>query len=183
MYHSGDTSNRSATQSGYSTHPAPDAPRNYRANGDYYYYPEETAQEKIPYNNSRQYSAASNLPVTNSPYTPQYTYDSPLNHGYSNSTAYTAADYPTQEFPEVIPSLSRRRDSQVISVPPKSTPSTHTPAAASTSDSWTPPSIQPVDLPKKKSRREKPKIALAPDQPPTTQGKPRARVYVACLQW
>jgi len=35
----------------------------------------------------------------------------------------------------------------------------------------------------KKSRREKPRIDLAPDQPPTTQGKPRARVFVACLQW
>lgn len=35
----------------------------------------------------------------------------------------------------------------------------------------------------KKSRREKPRIELAPDQPPTTQGKPRARVYVACQQW
>jgi hypothetical protein len=35
----------------------------------------------------------------------------------------------------------------------------------------------------KKTRREKPKIALAADQPPTTQGKPRARVYVACIQW
>ncbi|KAF9568802.1 hypothetical protein CPC08DRAFT_624611 [Agrocybe pediades] len=34
----------------------------------------------------------------------------------------------------------------------------------------------------KKPRREKPRIALAPDQPPTTQGKPRARVYVACVQ-
>ncbi|KAJ7025394.1 hypothetical protein C8F04DRAFT_1046634 [Mycena alexandri] len=34
----------------------------------------------------------------------------------------------------------------------------------------------------RKSRREKPRIELAPDQPPTTQGKPRARVYVACIQ-
>lgn len=34
-----------------------------------------------------------------------------------------------------------------------------------------------------KSRREKPHIELAPDQPPTTQGKARARVYVACVQW
>lgn len=32
-------------------------------------------------------------------------------------------------------------------------------------------------------RREKPRIALAPDQPLTTQGKPRARVYLACVQW
>ncbi|KAG6897754.1 hypothetical protein C0992_011423 [Termitomyces sp. T32_za158] len=37
--------------------------------------------------------------------------------------------------------------------------------------------------PKRKPRREKPHIELAPDQPPTTQGKPRARVYVACVQW
>jgi hypothetical protein len=35
----------------------------------------------------------------------------------------------------------------------------------------------------RKNRREKPHIELAPDQPPTTQGKPRCRVYVACAQW
>lgn len=35
----------------------------------------------------------------------------------------------------------------------------------------------------RKARRPKPRIDLAPDQPPTTQGKARARVYVACLQW
>lgn len=35
----------------------------------------------------------------------------------------------------------------------------------------------------RKTRREKPRIQLAPDQPPTTQGKPRSRVYVACVQW
>ncbi|KAG1751227.1 hypothetical protein EDB19DRAFT_1628599 [Suillus lakei] len=34
----------------------------------------------------------------------------------------------------------------------------------------------------RRARREKPRIELAPDQPLTTQGKPRARVYVACLQ-
>ncbi|OSX59856.1 hypothetical protein POSPLADRAFT_1095578, partial [Postia placenta MAD-698-R-SB12] len=34
-----------------------------------------------------------------------------------------------------------------------------------------------------RSRREKPRLQLAPDQPLTTQGKPRARVYVACVQW
>lgn len=44
--------------------------------------------------------------------------------------------------------------------------------------------VTQVDPPKpRKARREKPRIELAPDQPPTTQGKPRARVYVACLQW
>ncbi|KAI5983465.1 hypothetical protein EDD15DRAFT_2178951 [Pisolithus albus] len=35
---------------------------------------------------------------------------------------------------------------------------------------------------RKKLRRMKPRIELAPDQPLTTQGKPRARVYVACVQ-
>lgn len=33
-----------------------------------------------------------------------------------------------------------------------------------------------------RSRREKPRLQLAPDQPLTTQGKPRTRVYVACVQ-
>lgn len=32
-------------------------------------------------------------------------------------------------------------------------------------------------------RQEKARIQLAPDQPLTTQGKPRTRVYVACIQW
>ncbi|KAJ7505151.1 hypothetical protein B0H11DRAFT_1708267 [Mycena galericulata] len=47
------------------------------------------------------------------------------------------------------------------------------------SEAWSPnqQSTRP-----RKSRREKPRIELAPDQPPTTQGKPRARVYVACIQ-
>ncbi|EIM80476.1 uncharacterized protein STEHIDRAFT_126004 [Stereum hirsutum FP-91666 SS1] len=34
----------------------------------------------------------------------------------------------------------------------------------------------------RRARKEKPYIALAADQPPTTQGKPRTRVFVACLQ-
>ena len=40
----------------------------------------------------------------------------------------------------------------------------------------------PQNAPVRRTRREKPKLALAPDQPMTTQGKPRARVYVACVQ-
>jgi len=35
----------------------------------------------------------------------------------------------------------------------------------------------------RKTRRERPRIKLSPDQPPTSKGAPRARVYVACLQW
>ncbi|TFK27969.1 hypothetical protein FA15DRAFT_103884 [Coprinopsis marcescibilis] len=43
--------------------------------------------------------------------------------------------------------------------------------------------VSPISLPKpKKTRPQKPRIELAPDQPPTTQGRPRARVYVACVQ-
>ncbi|KAF5382644.1 hypothetical protein D9615_002795 [Tricholomella constricta] len=52
------------------------------------------------------------------------------------------------------------------------------PSSEKSGDSSTPP----APLPKRKARREKPRIELAPDQPPTTQGKPRARVYVACVQ-
>lgn len=35
----------------------------------------------------------------------------------------------------------------------------------------------------RKPLKDKARIDLAPDQPPTTQGRPRARVFVACMQW
>src|SRR5258707_1155583 len=35
----------------------------------------------------------------------------------------------------------------------------------------------------RKPPKERRRIDLAPDQPPTIQGHPRARVFVACLQW
>lgn len=35
----------------------------------------------------------------------------------------------------------------------------------------------------RKTFKDRPRIDLAPDQPPTTQGRPRARVFVACVQW
>jgi len=35
----------------------------------------------------------------------------------------------------------------------------------------------------RKPLKDRPRIILAPDQPPTTLGRPRARVFVACLQW
>ena len=37
--------------------------------------------------------------------------------------------------------------------------------------------------PQTRKPKDKPRIDLAPDQPPTTEGRPRARVFVACLQW
>nr|BCA90180.1 hypothetical protein PC_1229 [Pleurotus citrinopileatus] len=64
------------------------------------------------------------------------------------------------------------------------TPNVQPAAATSPSSDDTPTDhisrIPPAS--KSKKRRPKPKIELAPDQPPTTQGKPRARVYVACVQ-
>jgi hypothetical protein len=35
----------------------------------------------------------------------------------------------------------------------------------------------------RKPLKDRPRIDLAPDQPPTTQGRPRARVFMACIQW
>lgn len=43
--------------------------------------------------------------------------------------------------------------------------------------------VHPASNQTRKPRRDKPRIGLAPDQPPTTQGRPRARVFVACVQW
>ncbi len=43
--------------------------------------------------------------------------------------------------------------------------------------------VHPVSNQTRKPRRDKPQIDLALDQPPTTQGRRRARVFVACLQW
>ncbi|KAL4267571.1 Zn(2)-C6 fungal-type domain-containing protein [Pleurotus pulmonarius] len=58
------------------------------------------------------------------------------------------------------------------------------PSAPATSSNAPGPNLTRGDNPSAstKKRRPKPKIQLAPDQPPTTQGKPRARVYLACLQ-
>ncbi|KAJ7677492.1 hypothetical protein B0H17DRAFT_944826 [Mycena rosella] len=68
-----------------------------------------------------------------------------------------------------------RRDPQLNSAQPVSATSLD---LSPDSEAWSPTqSSRP-----RKSRREKPRIELAPDQPPTTQGKPRARVYVACIQ-
>ena len=66
-------------------------------------------------------------------------------------------------------------------------PLSHAPPAAGPSHvhhaapSAPPPSARPPGS--SRSRRDKPRLELAPDQPLTTQGKPRVRVYVACVQW
>ncbi|KIK57175.1 hypothetical protein GYMLUDRAFT_75693 [Collybiopsis luxurians FD-317 M1] len=177
--------------------PSSSVRNSYRTNShDYYSYSQsESPHPKIPYSNSRNYSptSVSSASEFSSPLSaypdPQYLYSN-IASEHENHSTYPGQNYTTdvaQELPSVLPSLSRRRDSSSlgINVPLSSSkPSAHTPSTVSTSDSWSPvvKEVQPIDLPKKKPRREKPKIALAPDQPPTTQGKPRARVYVACLQ-
>jgi hypothetical protein len=124
-------------------------------------------------------------------------------HGYSSSSEDIsghyghrrfASDSPTARFqdhldysiPQALPAISAglsridtssqfpRRDNQLQ---PTSATSVN---ISPDSEAWSP--TQQSSRPRK-SRREKPRIELAPDQPPTTQGKPRARVYVACLQW
>ena len=45
-----------------------------------------------------------------------------------------------------------------------------------------PNSMQPPSQPRK-SRKDRMRLELSSNQPPTTQGRPRTRVYVACIQW
>ncbi|CAA7268831.1 unnamed protein product [Cyclocybe aegerita] len=79
--------------------------------------------------------------------------------------------------PAMSGSLSEQSDSDFW-------PRSQTPAASGISRvSPAVPERAASDPPKpRRARRERPRIALAPDQPPTTQGKVRARVYVACVQ-
>jgi hypothetical protein len=73
---------------------------------------------------------------------------------------------------------------QSMSNPPKPPSDTDTPSAQAPSvPLQTEPKAVSSNPRPRKARREKPHIQLASDQPPTTQGKPRARVYVACIQW
>jgi hypothetical protein len=70
-----------------------------------------------------------------------------------------------------------------IPTPSLSHPPSATEAPTLAAPSRTEPKVLSANPRPRKTRREKPHIQLASDQPPTTQGKPRARVYVACIQW
>ena len=77
------------------------------------------------------------------------------------------------------------QDSSTTASPPSLTTSTEGPSGSS------PPFLLPdaLDVDRsasnqsRKPRKDKQRIELAPDQPPTSQGRPRARVFVACVQW
>lgn len=57
-------------------------------------------------------------------------------------------------------------------------------ATSISSDPYSPPIITtPTRKDSSKPRRRRPKVDLAPDQPLTSQGKARTRVFSACLQW
>ncbi|KAF7365037.1 Zn(2)-C6 fungal-type domain-containing protein [Mycena venus] len=102
----------------------------------------------------------------------------------SGSPATRFQDHLDYSIPQGLPAMSAgmsridtqftRRDAPLSSNQPLSASSVD----LADSEAWSP--TQPAKP--RKPRREKPRIELAPDQPPTTQGKPRARVYVACLQ-
>jgi hypothetical protein len=81
---------------------------------------------------------------------------------------------PVDDFSQLDPSL-------MLSQQPAYLPRGHSSTESSSSQS--PGTTEDTASRPKKPRREKPRIDLAPNQPLTTQGKPRARVYVACLQW
>ena len=88
--------------------------------------------------------------------------------------------------------LSSYQDTSMTPSPPSLTALTDGLEVATWSSSLLPDSPHLVlpspestsnQLQPRKSRKEKLQIELAPDQPPTTEGRPRARVFVACLQW
>lgn len=92
---------------------------------------------------------------------------------YSSSEDSALSAYPSRPYDAALSDVrSAASHSSMSRSPP---PHQHALPAGSGSQTPTP------KLPPK--RREKPHIELSPDQPLTTQGKQRARVYVACVQW
>ncbi|KIK93725.1 hypothetical protein PAXRUDRAFT_33882 [Paxillus rubicundulus Ve08.2h10] len=113
---------------------------------------------------------------------PQYDVDA-LNyqdrvHRYaSQQESYYRAD-PSRQSP--VDDFSHLDPSLMLNQQPTYLPRRH--SATESSSSQSPGEAEDTASRPKKPRREKPRIDLAPNQPLTTQGKPRARVYVACLQ-
>ncbi|EKM49512.1 uncharacterized protein PHACADRAFT_265028 [Phanerochaete carnosa HHB-10118-sp] len=91
---------------------------------------------------------------------------------YSSSEDSALSAYPSRSYD---PALSDDRSAVSRSSASRSPPAEADPLAVGHGADQA-----PAKAPSK--RREKPRIDLAPDQPLTTQGKPRARVYVACVQ-
>jgi hypothetical protein len=134
--------------------------------------------------------------------------DSPLNHILSPGTSQSHSDllyYPLTHSQVLIqPSLSHSpqylqppqtdpfellshidtselSDQSLIS--PSSAVLEPDSATSVSSGVYSPSDLTPTPTYTSKQRRKRTKINLAPDQPLTTQGKPRTRVFSACLQW
>ncbi|KAK7469383.1 hypothetical protein VKT23_003858 [Stygiomarasmius scandens] len=171
-------------------------PSRYSEFDPYSYEDPNTQGVRLPCSNSRQYpSPISEGPSTGfSPVSPsgydQVQYPQP--HSYSATDYELGGNY---DLSGPIPSVSQLKRPKYPSVTgsPLSVPfqtNYHVPSSAATSSSnedWTAivkesPLAHSAEPSKRKPRREKPRIPLASDQPYTTQGKPRARVYVACQQ-
>lgn len=139
---------------------------------------------------SGSYSSSTSPPESFDASPPQY-HASHLDHQHlpreEHHIQYPPS-HPNTEPRVALPQLSTDTSTPVpnMSSPPKPPSVTEvTPAEASGDSvpSQSPPKTHPANHRPRKARREKPHIQLASDQPPTTQGKPRARVYVACIQW
>jgi hypothetical protein len=119
---------------------------------------------------------------------------------YPSSTDLSHLDSVRDE-PSMLSQLGMSKDNRVLdtvqdnfNLMPYTTPSPSSLGAPTSAEGPGPSSSPPFLLPMldvvhptsdqtRKPRRDKPRIGLAADQPPTTQGRPRARVFVACLQW
>lgn len=138
-----------------------------------------TTNPNQPYDRST--TGSSDFPLSaQSPNQRHHQYGSSARPGYPGSSPLRR-----REIPDILDNFTLEGPYTSF-YPESSVPVIHTSEISRRSDLWpnnTSPISQHEAPPKIKKRREKPRIELAPDQPPTTQGKPRARVYVACLQW
>ncbi|KAI6030940.1 hypothetical protein F5J12DRAFT_804084 [Pisolithus orientalis] len=109
-------------------------------------------------------------------FTPQHQHHPDSLHRTEDTSAATATfmpeDVPFSNTAQLESNLMMTRQRPMADHPPVPYPSHQVQSSQS------PPRAQESP----NSRRMKPRIGLAPDQPLTTQGKPRARVYVACVQ-
>lgn len=181
-----------------STSPPPQEPHDYQHQQDQLHQDSRDSYSQASYNDHlvrRDYhsdGSASNVASSSSPsptyphprqhhpltqmlpsmlYTTSHPDDTPSGPAFSRSFATSAA-------------YGYAHSHSSSSLSPQSVTTHKLPSTPATSNDDRPipaPSQQLARPPAK--RREKPKIELSADQPLTTQGKPRARVYVACLQW
>lgn len=120
--------------------------------------------------------------------------------GYDPGVLYTIPDVDVQSEELISPSLLHpphydsdhtgnfsllpHLDTHMRASPPSGSSFELDSATSVSSDSYSPPNeMTPTRKDLNKPRRRRQKVELAPDQPLTTQGKARTRVFSACLQW